>query len=768
MVTGSPQCYRNRSTQSRRCRLRMPKPFRQGIVFGLLILAIESPQLASEPVLEKPAVELGEQAAALLNAARRGHADEVTQLLASKVDVNSATRYGVTALSLACDHGHEGVVEVLLAAGADPNTKDRFYQAGPLTWAVMRKRSGIVRRLIEAGVKDIDSALTSTVAIGDENTTQVILESKRVSAEGITAAAMLAHTANAENLLKLIESAMDDSTRTLVAQRWMEELARRKLTAYVGTYKSESGETRIVSTSAMHLEIQVSRNEKPVPLEPLDDGRQYKAGDSRVSFDVEGDKVVGLRVQTGDRELKLARVMTDSEESMASGAAIVADESMPRLAITADYPLSSDDWPSFRGLMARGIGGIAALAKDWNAESGLNIAWKTAVPGCGTSSPISWGTRVYLTTADCEADKSGFRTGLYGDVDSVDQNGECRYLLLCYDLASGKLLWDREVARGVPKVKRHAKSSHANPTPATDGTSVVAFFGDYGVYCYDMEGNLRWHRDLGPLDSGWFYDRTYQWGFGSSPFLFEDMVIVQCDVQDESFIAALDLATGVTRWQTRRDEIPTWGSPVAFMASDGTPMVVVSGTKCAAAYQARTGEQLWKLGGFSEIAVPTPQITPDMLLLTTGYAPVQPIVALAHSARGELELPAMNTGSPPFYWSHLRGGPYMSTPLIFDQRLYILQLNGVLSVYDLATGRQVHRQRIADGASNAFTASPVASGGYLYCTSEDGKTTVITLDEKCAIRSRNELREAVLATPAISHGKLLIRGEKHLFAIQEP
>ncbi len=188
------------------------------------------------------------------------------------------------------------------------------------------------------------------------------------------------------------------------------------------------------------------------------------------------------------------------------------------------------------------------------------------------------------------------------------------------------MIWEKQAARGVPKVKRHAKSSHANPTPATDGSHLVASFGGEGVFCFDMEGQLLWEKQLGDLDSGWFYDKSYQWGFGSSPCLFEDMVILQCDIQEKSFLTALDLKTGQEKWRTDRDEIPTWSSPVAFFAPDGQPTVVVSGTKCSAGYDARTGKLLWKLGGFSEITVPTPQVLPEAVLLTSGYAPVQPIV----------------------------------------------------------------------------------------------------------------------------------------------
>ena len=443
-----------------------------------------------------------------------------------------------------------------------------------------------------------------------------------------------------------------------------------------------------------------------------------------------------------------------------------ADELASTVKLAEDFPMTDENWPNFRGNLSRGINNGKPIPAEWNGPQAKNIAWKTSIPGLATSSPIVIGNRIFLTTAEQATDKSGFRTGPYGDVESVNSDGECVYMLMSLDLESGKVEWTREAAREIPKVKRHAKSSHANPTPATDGKYVVAMFGGAGIYCYDLAGELQWKRDLGTLDSGWFYDKSYQWGFGSSPYIFEGLVLVQCDVQESSFLAAIDLLTGEMVWQTPREEIPTWSSPVGFMAADGTPTVVVTGTKCTAAYHARTGEKLWSLGGFSEIVVPTPQVMPDVVMLTSGYAPVQPIVALLHSARGELKLPTEKETGGPFVWAQTRGGPYMPTPIVEKEKIYILDNSGILTCMELATGKRVFRQRLRAEKANAYTSSPVASNGNLYCTSEEGLTFVVAMDGKGTVISQNELGEAVLTSAAISQGKLLIRGEKHLFAVQ--
>lgn len=707
-------------------------------------------------------------ASQLLNAARQGDAEKVRKLLEAKIDVNSASTYGVTALALACDHGHEAVVQLLLKNGADPNTADSFYRASPLTWAVMRKRVAIVQLLLDAGASNVDAALTTAASTDQMEIAQTVLDSNRYSPEGFHNALKIsrlraATSTAAEAIVKLLESRIDEALREKLNRIRAAEEATAALQAFTGTFRADGHPSIIVS--AANGQLTARQADTPTAINLTKDGDDcFKADDLLVQFERIDDQVAKLIWKTDRREITYSRQRDASSDT----AAEVGDTRGPRMELSADYPLATDNWPSFRGLMARGIAAASQLPNEWDGEEGTNIAWKTRIPGCATSSPVSWGDRIFVTTAVCDGDDDGFRIGAYGDVDSVDKSGECQYCVLCIELGSGKVLWQREAVRAIPKVKRHAKSSHANPTPATDGTHVVAFFGDQGLYCYDMDGNLRWSRQLGNLDSGWFYDRTYQWGFGSSPFLFEDMVLVQCDVQDDSFIAAFDLATGTTRWQTQRDEIPTWSSPVAYIARDGTPSVAVMGTKCAAGYHARTGELLWKMSGFSEIVVPTPQITPDMILLSSGYAPVQPLIALAHDARGELALPKENEETSGILWSRLRGGPYMPTPLIHDQRLYVLANNGVLTCHDLATGKVQFRQRVSDGSSNAYTASPIIANGHLYCVSEDGRTTVVAMDAKGTIVARNALGESVLASPAIARGRLLIRGEKHLFAISKP
>ncbi|XZE18559.1 PQQ-binding-like beta-propeller repeat protein [Pirellulaceae bacterium SH449] len=608
-----------------------------------------------------------------------GNLNEVRACIEERVDVNEPSRYGVTALALACDHGHEQIVELLLEAGANPNVKDSFYGFTPISWAIMRKNAKIVELLVQKDLEGFDTALASAVGTKSVELIAPFLEVRKATPKGLANAYRAAKRLKNEALAQRIELFLDDEAKAL-------------------TEKSEEP-----NNTPVRSEITPAENES------------LKA----------------------------------------------------RLTLTPDFPLQDSNWPAFRGVLSRGVSENAELPTEWSVAENKNIAWKVPIPGLATSSPICWDNHVIVTTADQEGDTAGFRTGAYGDVDSVKGDGVCSYQVICLDRDTGRVVWQRECAREVPKVKRHLKASHANPTPATDGQVVVASFAGAGIYCLDVKtGELLWTKDLGKLDSGWFYDKSYQWGFGSSPCIFESNVILQCDHQDGAFIAAFDLKTGEERWRTNRDDIPTWSSPVAFVSEDGTPIVVVAGTKASAGYNARTGEELWTLGGFSEIVVPTPQVTRDLILLTSGYRPVTPIVTLSHQAKGLLQLPKEKEPQAPFYWATMRGGPYMPTPLIRKDRLYILDNSGIVSCFQLDSGERLYRQRLRGEKATAFTASIIANDQYMFCTSEEGATFVVAFDNEGTIVAQNHIDESVMATPAISGNMLLIRGEKSLYAIK--
>ncbi len=218
-------------------------------------------------------------------------------------------------------------------------------------------------------------------------------------------------------------------------------------------------------------------------------------------------------------------------------------------------------WPSFRGRQAKGVAEGYATPTEWSVEDGTNIRWKTPIAGLAHSSPSIWGDRLFVTTAVRTEGDPSLRVGLYGDIASVNEDVVQRWRVYGLDKNTGEILWERTAHEGIPKVKRHPKSTHANPTPATDGEHVVAFFGSEGLYCYDMDGELLWKKDLGVLNSGFFQAPQAQWGFASSPIIHDGRVLVQSDVLEDSFLAAFDIRDGREIWRTERDDVPTWGTP---------------------------------------------------------------------------------------------------------------------------------------------------------------------------------------------------------------
>jgi outer membrane protein assembly factor BamB len=335
--------------------------------------------------------------------------------------------------------------------------------------------------------------------------------------------------------------------------------------------------------------------------------------------------------------------------------------------------------------------------------------------------------------------------------------------VLCLDKKTGKLLWERTAHEGTPKDKRHIKATYANSSPATDGRYVVALFGSEGLFAFDIDGRPLWRKELGRLDVGAYDAPDYEWGSASSPILYGDLVIVQCDTQDESFITALDVKTGKTVWKTIRDELPSWGTPTVFDAADRHELVA-NGSNFIRGYDPETGKELWRLGGSSNIATPTPVANDELIVVTSGRRPVKPIFAIRPGAKGDITLPDGKTTSDFVAWSSSGRGPYMPTPVMYRDHLYVLNNNGVLDCYDLATGDEIYRERIPHGGGG-FSASPVAADGKLYLPSEDGSVFVVKAGPAFELLSQNPMGQRIMASPALSDGMLYIRAEHHLFAI---
>ncbi|HKX26992.1 MAG TPA: PQQ-binding-like beta-propeller repeat protein [Blastocatellia bacterium] len=429
-------------------------------------------------------------------------------------------------------------------------------------------------------------------------------------------------------------------------------------------------------------------------------------------------------------------------------------------------PVQAQNWPSFRGPNASGVSEGKSAPTKWDAEKTTNIAWKVPIPGLAHSSPVVWEDQVFITTAVSSDPKSYFRAGLYGDVDSAEDISKHSWRVYCLEKKTGRILWERVAHEGIPKTKRHIKSTFANATPVTDGRHLIAFFGAEGLFCYDLKGNLKWKQDLGVLDGGWFFDPDYQWGTASSPIIYKDLVIVQCDVQKDSFIAAYQLKDGKEVWRTPRQEIPSWGSPT-IVESKNRVELVTNATKAVRGYDPLTGKEIWKLIGNPEVTATTPVAAHGLIFICNSYRPNQPIYAIKQGvATGDISLATGQTSNDFVAWSLQRGGSYMPTPVVYGDYLYVCSNAGIISVYDAKTGIRAYMQRLAE-KGGSFSASPVAADGKLYFASEDGEVVVVKAGPKYELLSVNPMGEVLMATPAISDGIIIVRGQKHVFGVIE-
>jgi len=425
-------------------------------------------------------------------------------------------------------------------------------------------------------------------------------------------------------------------------------------------------------------------------------------------------------------------------------------------------PRAGIDWPGFRGINATGVDEKNAPPVQWSVPDATLVKWKTPVSGLGHSSPVVWGDQVCTASAISGTPDPQLKVGLYGDIESVKDLTEHKWIVACYDKNTGKQRWERVAKSGVPIVKRHPKSTHASSTLATDGRHIVAMFGSEGLYAYSMSGELIWKKDFGTLDSGFYLAPDAQWGFASSPVIHNGRVIIQADVQKGSFVAAFDVRSGRELWRTPRADVPTFSTP-AIVSMNGRDQVIVNGWKHIGGYDFATGREVWRMTGGGDIPVPTPIVADDLIFITNAHGSMAPIYAIRPGMRGDITPDAAGR-SPHVAWMQAREGAYMQTPLVYGGLLYNCRDNGVLSVYDARTGTRHYQQRLAEGRTG-FTASPVAADGQVYFTSEDGDVHVVKAGPSFELLASNSMGEVCMATPAVSEGRLYFRTRGHLMAI---
>ena len=417
---------------------------------------------------------------------------------------------------------------------------------------------------------------------------------------------------------------------------------------------------------------------------------------------------------------------------------------------------SAGNWPQWRGPDGSGISNEKNLPSEWTPTR--NIKWKAPIEGRAHSSPIVWGNRVFLTTAIEGAEVPGAKAAKhmledkeFVHPDSIGANRKHTFKVISLDRDTGKILWQATAWEGTPYDDRHRKSSYAASTPATDGKMVYAFFGSEGLYAYDFKGKLAWKVQVGNL-------ATLGMGTATSPILYENLVILQCDEDNgtASFIVALDKNTGKEVWKTPRKIQVSWSTPLLVKTSKRAELIT-SGTEAVIAYDPATGKELWRHKGLESNAIPSPVANNDMAFFVAGY-PAKITYAIRLGQNGDL------TGTPNMPWKYEKGTAYVPSPILYGDYLYLTTDRGILTAIDAKTGEVKYEGgRIPIPAT--FTASPVAFEGKILMTSEDGDTFIVKAGPKHEILGTNSVGEPVYASPAIADGRIFIRGEKNLYCI---
>lgn len=293
----------------------------------------------------------------------------------------------------------------------------------------------------------------------------------------------------------------------------------------------------------------------------------------------------------------------------------------------------------------------------WDLETGENVLWKTDIPGLGHSCPVIWGDKIFITTAISGSGDDALKVGLYGDIDAVEDESEHEFKVYCLNKKTGKIIWEQLAHKGVPKTKRHTKASHANPTCATDGKHLVAFFGSDGMFCYDFDGKLLWKKEMPKMNAGPYNAPDFEWGFASSPIIHKGQIIIQCDYIGDSFLSSYYVETGKQKWIKARDEISTWGSPNIY-EKDGKTQILVNGWKHMGAYDFETGEEIWKMSGGGDAPTPTPVVAHDLIFLNNAHGRYAPIYVVKPTATGDITLHKDSLTNEHIVWSIKRRGIY--------------------------------------------------------------------------------------------------------------
>ncbi len=423
--------------------------------------------------------------------------------------------------------------------------------------------------------------------------------------------------------------------------------------------------------------------------------------------------------------------------------------------VTADT-----NWPQFRGAQSMGVAEDPQLPDVWSPTE--NIAWKADLPGMGWSSPIVWGNRIFVTSVIKAGEVEPPKKGLYfgGERYDIPQE-EHRYVVYCLDWKTGKILWEREVYKGRPTGSRHLKNSYASETPVTDGERVYAYFGNVGLFAFDLKGTPVWNQKIETRKT------RFGWGTAASPVVYKDRIYIVNDNDEKSYFAAYDKRTGKEIWKVEREVGTNWVTPYVWENEKRTELIVPA-TKVVRSYDL-DGKVLWEFKGMSTIVIPTPFSKFGLLYVTSGYVGDQhrPAYAIKPGASGDISLKPGETSNQFIAWYHPQAGPYNPSPIIYGDLYYTLLDRGFFTAHDARTGKEIYGKQRIDPGAGAFTSSPWAYNGKIFCLSEDGDTFVIQAGSEYKLLGKNSLGEMCMATPAIARGSLILRTSTKLYRISK-
>jgi len=458
---------------------------------------------------------------------------------------------------------------------------------------------------------------------------------------------------------------------------------------------------------------------------------------------------------------------------------------------------ATENWPQWRGPQSTGVAPAAQPPLEWGPNK--NIKWKVAIPGRGASTPIIWNDQIFIQTAvptgkkidlppakpdeaaadadpavkpeeptaeprpvkpdDPKPAPSDVRQGRGGGggrrgFPRISQpTEEQRFVLMCLERKTGRTLWERVARTEVPHEGHHPDHGFASHSPVTDGACVCAYFGSRGLHCYDMQGKPKWEKDLGRMKT------KLSFGEGGSPALFGNTIVVVWDHEGEDFIVALDKETGRELWRKPREEGTGWSTPLVASHSGRTEVITAASNKIRS-YDLASGELLWEASGLSSNAIPSPVASPSVVYVTSGFRG-NALLAIRLGEKGDL------TGTGAILWSHDKNTPYVPSPLLYGERLYLYSSNnGILSCFDVKGGKPLFGPKRVEGLQNVY-ASPVGAGGRVYLVGRDGAAVVIKDGDEFEILATNRLDDGFDASPAIVGKELFLRGKEHLYCIAE-